>query len=191
MQWLSCRLDAFSPQERQQAYAQQSPSRAEYLARLRRQEDRDRSLTGQLLVRKLLVSMGITTGVLHRRPNGQPYLTGCRLHVSISHCDDVVVCALSDEPVGIDVERVRPIDLRLCEHLCTPEELSYILAGKPFPKEPLCQDAAVSQRFFEVWTAKEAYFKKRGTGITDLKSVNILPLPRQIHRIDDYMVQIL
>lgn len=191
MNWLFCRIDTFSPQERQQAALRQSPSRAGHLARLRRLEDRDRSLTAQLLVQKLLHDRGITAAVLHRKPNGQPFLTGCDLKVSISHCDQLVVCAVSEAPVGIDAELVRPIDLRLCELACVPEEQDYILAGRPLPKDPLCREPSILRRFFEVWTAKEAYFKKCGTGITDLKSVNILPLPRQIHMIENYMVQIL
>ena len=191
MQWLFCTIDAFSPQERQQAFLQQSSSRAEHVSRLRRQEDRDRSLTAQLLVQKLLCHNGITHGVLHRKENGQPFLTGCDLQVSISHCGQMVVCALSPDPVGIDVEFVRSFDLRLCDRACTPEETEYILDGHPFPQETACQDPAVCRRFFEIWTAKEAYFKKLGTGITDLKSINVLPLPREIHIIENHIVQIM
>jgi phosphopantetheinyl transferase len=31
---------------------------------------------------------------------------------------------------------------------------------------------ALLTRFFKIWTAKEAYFKQQGTGITDLKAVH-------------------
>ena len=47
------------------------------------------------------------------------------------------------------------------------------------------------QRFFEIWTAKEAYFKKCGTGITNLKSVNSLTLSRQMHILGDYILHII
>jgi len=164
MHW-SCRdTESFTEEELQCAYSQLSPSRKAHIDRLRLQEDKTRSLAAELLVRELLQSLGITTAVLHRHLNGQPYLTGCDLFVSISHSDRMVACALSEGPIGIDIERIRPLDLKICRHLCTEEEKAY--CGEDL------------HRLFEIWTAKEAWFKKQGTGITDLKSVNILPLPR-------------
>jgi 4'-phosphopantetheinyl transferase len=177
MHWSYCDTAAFSSEELHSAYLHLSPSRKAHIDRLRQQEDKLRSLTAELLVQKLLKEhCGVTDAVLHRNPNGQPYLTGCDLHVTISHSDQMVACALSADPIGIDIERIRPLDFKICRHLCTEEEKAY--CGEDL------------HRLFEIWTAKEAYFKKQGTGITDLKSVNILPLNRQIHIIGDYMVQI-
>ena len=191
MQWLSGNINTFSQEALQQAFRQLSSSRREYILRLKRQEDRDRSLAAELLVQKLLAEAGITGATLHRRENGQPYLTGCDLHVSISHSHDMVACAIDHEAVGIDIEQIHPIKPRLCHHVCTPEEMAYVWQGAPAPDGDLCREPAVLQRFFEVWTGKEAYFKKLGTGITDLKSVNILPLPRQVHLLSGYVLQIL
>lgn len=189
MRWLCCNIDAFSQEELQHARPKLSPSRQEYISRLRHQTDQDRSLAAELLVQQLLRSMGISNAVLHRKENGQPYLTGCDLHVSISHSHEKVACAVSTEPVGIDIERMDPIKLQMCRHVCTPEEKAYVLAGTP--EDSFCEDTTVLQRFYEIWTGKEAYFKKLGTGITGLKSINLLPLPRQIHIIENYMVQII
>lgn len=190
MHWSCCDTADFSTEALQQTCAQLSASRKEHIDRLRQSEDKARSLAAELLVQKLLQEQyGITAGVLHRSQSGQPYLSGCDLHVSISHCDRMVACALSREPVGIDVEKVRPIDLAICRHVCTDEEKAYV--GTDGTEGQVCRDPQILSRFFEIWTAKEAYFKKRGTGITDLKSVNILPLPRQTHMIEDYILQIL
>lgn len=189
MRWLCCNIDAFSQADLQQARAKLSPSRREYIDRLKHKQDQDRSLAAELLLQQLLHRMDIDTAVLHRKENGQPYLTGCDLQVSISHSHSKVACAVSRSPVGIDIERMDPIKLQMCRHVCTPEEKAYVLSGTS--EDVFCQDPAVLQRFYEVWTAKEAWFKKLGTGITGLKSVNILPMPRQFHTIDGYMVQIL
>lgn len=190
MHWSCCNTADFTQDALQQAYAQLSDSRKEHIDRLRQPEDKARSLAAELLVQKLLrEKYAITDAVLHRKTNGQPYLSGCDLHVSISHCDGTVACAISREPVGIDVERIRPINLNICRHVCTEEEKAYV--GTDGSEGQTCRDPDILRRFFEVWTAKEAYFKKCGTGITDLKSVNILPLPRQTHRIGDYLLQIL
>ena len=100
-------------------------------------------------------------------------------------------CAVSREPVGIDIEEIRPIKIKLCDRVCVDEEKSYVLGDWQGADDGLCKDPEVTQRFFEIWTGKEAYFKKLGTGITDLKSVNILHLPRQVEIADGYMVQMI
>ena len=188
MHWSYCQTADFSDESLQQLYAQLSPSRREYMMRLRQAEDRTRSLAAELLVYRLLQERYAITGAqLHRKPNGQPYLTGCDLQVSISHCDDLVACVLSRNPVGIDMERIRPVTQGLCRRVCVDEELAYLQIAQ----EEDLQNPEVLRRFFEIWTAKEAYFKKQGTGITDLKSVNILPLRRQTYTFGDYILQIL
>lgn len=178
MHWTCCDTAEISREALEQAYSILSASRKAHIDRLQKQEDKLRSLAGEVLAQKLLrEKYHITDAVIHRQSNGQPYLTGCDLHISISHCDEMVACAVSREPVGIDIERIRPIHEKLCHKVCTESELAYVL------EDP--------GRFFEIWTAKEAYFKKCGTGITNLKSVNILELPRQTHFIQDFVLNII
>lgn len=192
MHWCVRDLSSVSHQELEEAYASLSPSRKEHIDRLRKNEDKHRSLAAQLLVQQLLRDhYGIHTAQLHRKSNGQPYLTGCELYVSISHSGNKIACAVSEEPVGIDIERIHPTNLNICRHLCVPEEAQYILGDGIQEKTGVWEDPEVLRRLFEIWTAKEACFKKAGTGITDLKSVNVLPLPRQIYQIEDYILQII
>jgi 4'-phosphopantetheinyl transferase len=186
MHWACRKITDFTEIELQQTYMQLSPSRKVRIDRLRRQEDKVRSLAAERLVYQLLKKhFGITAVKLLCKSSGQPYLADCPLHVSISHCEQAVACAVSHTPVGIDMERIRPIDLRLCRHTCVPEEMEYLRAGER------CGDQEVFRRFFEIWTAKEAYYKKCGTGITDLKGINILTLQRQVYTMDDYLIQII
>ena len=192
MHWTYCDTATFSGRELQKAYEALSSSRKAYIDRLRQQKDKIRSLTGELLVQRLLKEhYGVENATLHRAENGQPYLLDCDLCVSITHCEDKIACAVSREPVGVDLEKIHPINLKLCRHVCVSEEKAYVFGDYPENQVGDCQDRKVLERFFEIWTAKEAYFKKCGTGITDLKSVNILTLPRQIHRLGDYILQIL
>ena len=189
MHWACSRIWDFSESDIQGLYARLSPSRKTRIDRLRRPEDKRRSLAAELLVYDLLKKHGnISTAQLHCHDNGQPYLSGCKLSVSISHSEDVVACAISETPVGIDIERIRPIDLRMCRLVCLPEELEYV---SPPPAEGVCHDEEILRRFFEIWTAKEAYFKKCGTGITNLKGINVLPLQRQVYQLDGYLIQLL
>ena len=192
MHWTCCDTASFSEEELQSAFAEMSPSRKEYIHSLRQSKDKARSIAAELLVLQLLEeSFGITNAQLHRKENGQPYLTGCDLYVSITHCEGKIACVISHDPVGIDLERIRPVDLKLCRHVCVAEEKAYVLGDCREYEERECQDQEVLRRFFEIWTGKEAYFKKIGTGVTNLKSVNVLTLPRQIHLVENYMVQIL
>ena len=191
MHWSYCDTADFTPEEYKKAYASLSPSRKRHVDRFQQLQDKERSLAAELLVQKLLKELGIPNGTLHRAENGQPYLTGCELYVSISHCDAMVACAVSETPIGIDVERIRPMDLKVSRHVCVSEEKAYLMGDQPLSQEKLCHDPAVLRLFFEIWTAKEAYFKKQGTGITNLKSVNVLLLERQIFIVKDYIIQII
>lgn len=191
MHWLCRKTEDFSRESLDQALSQLSPSRYAHILRMRHQKDRDRSVAAQLLVQELMAQLGLPSAPIHRAENGQPYLENSDLCISLSHSGDMVACALSDVPVGIDIEKIRPMDLRLCRRYFTSEEQAFVLGDMVIPENPVCEDPAVLNRFFEVWTGKEAYFKRLGTGITDLRSVNILPLQRQCHQIDGYMLQIL
>ncbi len=191
MHWACCKTTDFSEEDIYCAYRQLSPSRKARIDRLRHREDKKRSLAAELLVYQLLKKYwNITSAKLHSKENGEPYFSDCALYVSISHCDEVVACAVSEKPIGIDIERIQPVSMNLFRIVCTLEELGYLSQNAQIPKGELCRDMEILQRFFEIWTAKEAYFKKCGTGITDLKSVNVLSLQREMHMVGDCIIQI-
>ncbi len=89
-----------------------------------------------------------------RSPRGRPYFPHePSLHLSISHSADVWACAISDAPVGLDIEYLRPCDFtRIAARFFHPDEADYVRQGG---------EAA----FFEVWTAKESFVKCTGQGI--------------------------
>lgn len=99
---------------------------------------------------------------LEPQPTGQPRLVSASgpvaYHISLSHTDGLVGCVISRTgPLGCDVEFVaddRPKIVR--EHFAAEEVAQYIaLAGK-----------ARRQRFYELWTLKEALLKADGRGLT-------------------------
>ena len=90
---------------------------------------------------------------------GKPFLVNNpHIHFNISHTDDYVTFAIADEPVGIDIETMKPIDLRIAERFFTTDETTYIMAGDQI------------QRFYEVWTKKESRIKWEGRGLHKLLS---------------------
>lgn len=178
MKWALGRLSDFREAEYEKAYKGLSKSRKMRIDRLKKDADRKRSLLGEMLVKKLLMEEGIEAHILSE-DNGKPYLSDSSFFVSISHSGEMAAAVISEKPVGIDIEKTRQIDLRILDRVCTEREADYVKCDK---------DSEI--RFFEVWTAKEAYFKKQGTGITNFKSVEIFDLKREFITADGYVLQI-
>ncbi|MDX2259772.1 MAG: 4'-phosphopantetheinyl transferase superfamily protein [Hyphomicrobiaceae bacterium] len=100
-------------------------------------------------------------------PRGKPILSRARLpagqasdppHFNLSHAGDWAAVALCwSAPVGIDIERVRDVDLRLARRYFAPAEADAVMR----------EADAFARRlaFFRTWTAKEAYVKALGEGI--------------------------
>ena len=190
MYWQFQEVSRLTREQLAQAYDRMAPSRRDHIQRFRREEDRDRSLAGEWLLRQLLQThWNLSSPQILRQENGRPILEDGALFISIAHSDDLVVCAADERPVGIDVEKCKPFRWALAERICTPEEWEYLCRGV-CPEGALCTEEAVISRFYEIWTGKEAWFKMLGTGLQDLRSVNVLPLKRQVFRQGDYLIQI-
>ncbi len=189
MKWLFGKLTDITAEQYNNIFETLSDSRKARVNRFKKEDDRRRSLMATHLAQKLLKELGYTNVTLENAPNGKPYLKGCDLCVSISHSGDGVVCAISDREIGIDIEGIKPIKDGLIEYVCTKQELEYIYSDfKDIEKD--ITDASVMQKFYAVWTAKEAYFKKRGSNITDIRSINTFSFTKQSYYIDDFIITI-
>lgn len=93
--------------------------------------------------------------------NGKPVLAGIPgIHFNLSHCRRCVCCAVSDSPVGIDVEDIQ-FDIDLAKAVLNDDELGRVLSS-----------ARPEIEFTRFWTMKESLLKLTGEGIRDdLKSV--------------------
>ena len=93
-----------------------------------------------------------------RSAYGKPSLEGhSSVHFNISHTAGAIVCAVSDRPVGIDMEKKRKINLRVMNWFFTDQERTYVLYEKDKQDE----------RFTQIWTMKEAYVKYTGKGLAE------------------------
>lgn len=90
---------------------------------------------------------------LQHTPDGAPYLPGFSGHISVSHCADMAVIAVSDEPVGIDIDTHRPQLMRVARRFLTPREQAAIDS-----RGEMTDDARINL-LLRYWTAKEAVFK--------------------------------
>lgn len=97
-----------------------------------------------------------------REPGGRPRLGGAAegLHVSVSHCAGAVAVALSRlGPVGVDVERLRPLPaVALGRRWFSAAEARW-LAERAAEEQPAA--------FLWLWTHKEAIGKVRGLGLSE------------------------
>lgn len=91
---------------------------------------------------------------LWRAESGQPRMEGG--YLSLSHSHGLVACAVSAEPVGLDVERIRPVSPRLLR-LLSPEERDYVRCDADF---------------FRLWTLKESLIKCRGGHLGQLRQIH-------------------
>ena len=79
---------------------------------------------------------------------------------SISHCKHAIAVAVSEIPIGIDIEHIRTAKPELVERTMNEKEQANIWASES-------PDVA----FTCLWTQKEAVLKMRGTGIiSDIKN---------------------
>lgn len=99
---------------------------------------------------------------------GTPYLEDGP-YFSISHSKRGIAVAISDTPIGIDIECIRNVDEGLIRKTMNSEEQKFIRSNSRPEIE-----------FIRLWTRKEAYVKMKGTGIisdmhailTNVSSVN-------------------
>lgn len=141
--------------------------------RFRFTDDKKRTICGEMLARKAIAEWCGTTpesisfGI---KEHGKPYAKALPVEFNISHSGDMVVCAVDDKPIGIDIEKIRPIDLTVAKRICTDEELLYLFGHNPEEQYfTYTTDTEILTRFFKLWTAKEAYGKCIGTGLSNGK----------------------
>lgn len=127
-------------------------------------EYRDRVLSVMsefVLLYYLRTYYGIQVSNFSESSRGKPYIAGSDLvKFNISHTRNGVSVAISEQNIGIDVEtNLDTTDKQIIQliDLCFSEkEKRYINFGK----------LGYNQRFFEVWTRREAYFKCLGCGLS-------------------------
>ena len=94
--------------------------------------------------------------------NGKPYFANSHKHISISHTNEYVALAVSDYPVGIDIERTCRNAYAVAKSFLTAQEIETLDKENNPHKEALC-----------LWSAKEAAFKLASENITVLKEIGI------------------
>lgn len=133
--------------ESQSALAVLPPFRRERLLHLQREDARREPLCAYALLRRALEELLGWKALPDIAPGsgGKPYFPGQPdVHFNLSHTRGAVLAGVSDQPVGVDIERIRPISQRTMLRL----------AG-----------TASAQEFFQSWVRREARVKRTGQSI--------------------------
>lgn len=123
-------------------------------------EDRQRSLIGELIVRKFYQEkLGMEKFDFEYNEHDKPSLKSfSEEHFNISHSGDFVVVAFSDEQIGVDVEMIGKDRRGVAERFFTVREIQQMHA---------CETTKDQIHFFyKLWTLKESYMKAIGKGMT-------------------------
>lgn len=104
---------------------------------------------------------------IRTQKSGKPFIFGLpHIHYNISHCAGMVACAFADSPVGVDVEKIRPVKDNLIARVLTGDERVYL-------SRVSADEASRAEWFTRFWTLKESYLKYTGAGLSgSLQSVS-------------------
>ena len=83
---------------------------------------------------------------------GKPYLKDCSLQFNVSHSGEYLAIAVSEQPVGIDIQEPRTI-----------REGTYRKVVQPQERELIGEER--ERDFLRLWTLKESFVKAEGKGL--------------------------
>jgi len=120
--------------------------------------DADISLISRFLLRSILAPL------LGQKPSeieflyneyNRPYLDG--IDFNLSHSGRRIVIAINKKGrIGIDIEKIRPVETSLADICFTEEEKKSVIKN----------DEVVLDNFFQFWTLKESFIKADGAGMS-------------------------
>ena len=96
---------------------------------------------------------------------GKPFLKNCDdLFFNISHSGEYIVVVTDNKPVGIDIEKIKPLNEHMISRVCSESERDFLKKSEDIDRD-----------FTKLWTLKESMIKAKGRGITDgLKNYRFL-----------------
>ncbi len=90
---------------------------------------------------------------------GKPYLRNENIYFNLSHSENYAMCAVSDNPVGCDVETIRAnVNTEIAKRFFCRKEFEFLNSIK--------DSAEKDKAFILLWTLKESYIKAIGKGLS-------------------------
>ena len=124
-------------------------------------DDKMRSLAGYILLFKGAEELYYKTDFsISFNSHGKPLCDFC--YFSISHSEEYAVCAFSDRPIGVDIQKIRCISRREKYRFFTEKESRYVNQAT----------LGLSQRYTEIFTKKEAALKMCGLALGNAPEID-------------------
>ena len=134
------------------------PQRLERIQQIKHPAQADRMRIGSALAAYMLkqyMNVPFTKQVFTENPQGKPFLVGYpNVHFNISHSEKYVVCAVSDRPVGIDVEERTAYNPKIAKRVFSPAV-----------QEKIATSSDKDMTFTQCWVENEANLKRIGCGL--------------------------
>lgn len=145
------------------------------------ERDRNRFIAGRGTLREILAvlfELDPASLVFSRGEFGKPQIAAPAaarsLHFNLAHSDAIAVYAIAKHELGVDVERIRPMDdaEQIASRFFSQREKDCLVA---LPAEQR------REAFFNCWTRKEAYLKAIGSGLDDcLDQIEVSLAPGEV-----------
>lgn len=189
------RTDALKdPSVYQRLYEVASPERRERADAYVQARNRRLCIASDALLRYALAEHGVAGGEMRVGEHGKPYLAGLPLRFNLSHAGEMVLCAVSDQEIGCDVEYIPGLAavngnasnaqeslgtapagaeaIHVMDSQNPADAASCLQIAKMFfhPEEyqqllAAADDTARLVLFYRLWTCKESYLKCLGVGM--------------------------
>ena len=83
---------------------------------------------------------------------GKPYFASGKLHFNVSHSEEYLAIAISEQPIGVDMQATKNIREGMYKKVVQPAEMGLI--GEERQKD-----------FLRLWALKESFVKAEGKGL--------------------------
>lgn len=184
----------FSDESFNEFYSYISKHRQEKADSYKLKKDRKLSILSSYQLEKLFSFMGVKEPYNYSAlPNGKPILLGDDISFSLTHSGNYAACAVSRKyDVGIDVEdvmlkkrrmdrlkkaaykffledEIKYIDFEMCDNepIHNNEAMEHVIHNNE------AMEHIIRDKFFKIWTFKEAYMKAKGISLIDAMKKDI------------------
>lgn len=89
--------------------------------------------------------------------NKRPVFENCEFDFNIAHSENRVMCVISKNRAGCDVEFVKPIDMEIAKRFFNNREYEEVMACET-------EEQRIDM-FYRMWTLRESFVKCTGTGL--------------------------
>lgn len=119
-----------------------------------------RDLSYKFLLYALQQKFPKITPTILRTEFGKPFVSNIPdCHFSISHSGNFLVLAIHCKQVGIDIQKIKPINYKIVNRFFSQDEIYNF---------SLISNDKKSSYFFDLWTLKESFVKCCGLGFSNM-----------------------